>query len=137
MTALQELRALILADLDVLFRRLYLLLVNLRAHGRGLIQTVANFDLANAIDKFVEELRIHALLHDNSARRGAALASRAETSPDRAIDRKINVGVVENNNCVLAAHFERAVLEGARSRLANDAANFARAGKGNCAHVIV
>ena len=80
---------------------------------------------------------MHALLHDQAAGGGAALPGGAKASPHGAVDCQVDVGVFQNNDGVLAAHLQRAVLEGACRGLADNASNLARPGERNCAQIIV
>ena len=79
----------------------------------------------------VDELAGDALVHDDAAGGGAALAGGAERAPQRAVEREIEIRVVEHDHGVLAAHLQRAGLEAARQRLADDAPDFGRSGEGD------
>ena len=122
MAAAQHLRAFVLADLDVLQVGLHLALVDRRPHVDALVEPVADLQLLGALHQRIDELLVHALLHDDAAGRGAALAGGAERSPQRAFQRQLEVGVVEHDHRILAAQLQRAVLEGLRRFLADDAA---------------
>ena len=65
----------------------------------------------------------------HAAGRGAALAGGSEAAPDRAVDRKIEVGVVHHHDDVLAAHLEMDVLEGRRARFGHGLSDFGRSRK--------
>ena len=47
-------------------------------------------------------------MNHNARRSRAALAGRAERAPERAFDGVIDVGIIHDDDRVLAAHFERA-----------------------------
>ncbi len=70
-------------------------------------------------------------MNDDAAGGGAALAGGAEGSPERAVEGEVEVGVVEDDHGVLAAHFKGAGLEVACGGLADDAADFRGAGEGD------
>ena len=118
-----------LADLDVAQVGLELVLVDRRTHLDGLVEAVADFDLLGAGDEVLDELVVHAFLHDDAAGRGAALSGGAERAPESAFDGEVEVGVVEHDHRILAAEFERAMLEGLGRRGAHDSADFRRAGE--------
>ena len=61
------------------------------------------------------------LLQQDAAGGGAALAGGSEGSPERAVEREFEVGVVEDDLRVLAAHLERDGLEGGGGALGHDA----------------
>ena len=135
MAAAQHLRAFVLADLDVLQVGLHLRRVDRRTHVDALVETVADLQLLRARHELIDELLVHALLHDDAAGRGAALSGRAERSPQRAFQREIEIGVVEHDHRILAAEFQRAVLEALRRFLSDDAAHGCRSRERNRAHI--
>ena len=63
-------------------------------------------------DELLGELRGDSLLQQDAAGGGAALAGGAERSPERAVEGEFEVGVVEDDLRVFAAHFEGDGLEG-------------------------
>ena len=65
----------------------------------------------------VDESVVDALRHDQPRRGRAALAGGEERAVDGAFDRDLQVGVVEHDQRVLAAHLELELLH----RLARDA----------------
>ena len=68
--------------------------------------------------------------------RRAALAGRAERAPQRAVHREIHVGVVHDEDRVLAAHLEVQPLERRRARRRDDRApDLGRAREGDDLHV--
>ena len=88
-----------------------MILVDGRTHLDGFVEAVADFDLLGAGDEVIDKFAIHALLHDDAAGRGAALSGGAECAPEAAFNGEIEVGIVEHNHRILAAEFERAMLE--------------------------
>src|SRR5262249_30031849 len=77
------------------------------------------------------KLAVDAFLHDHAAGRGAALAGRAESSPENAFQSEIEIGIVKNDDGVFAAHFQRAGLKAARGGFSHNSAYFAGTGKGD------
>ena len=106
-----------------------------RAHLHGFVEAVADFQFLGAVDEALDEFAIHAFLHDDAAGRSAALAGGAERSPERAFDGEIEVGVVEHDHGILAAEFQRAMLETLGGDAADDAAYSRRSGQRNGANV--
>ena len=84
---------------------------------------------------FVGEFRGDSLLKKDAAGGGAALACGSEGSPERAVEGELEVGVVEDDLRVLAAHFEGDGLEGGGGTLGNVRAHFAGAGEADGADV--
>jgi hypothetical protein len=84
---------------------------------------------ARALDEPAHEFVVYAILHDETARRGAALSGGAERAPEHAVERQIQVGVVEHDHGILAAHFEREALVHAAADLADDASGVRRSGE--------
>src|SRR5712671_3361855 len=105
LAAAHQLRAFVLADRDVAEVSLQLLLVDRRTHLRGLIQSVADFQLLRAIHVAFDELSVDALLHDDAAGRSTTLAGGAEASPESAFDGQVEVGVVEDDHGILPTKF--------------------------------
>ena len=70
---------------------------------------------------------VEALVDDHAARRGAPLARGAEGRPEDAVEREVEVGVVHDDDRVLAAELEVDVLETLRGRLEDLHTRLARA----------
>ena len=117
------------ADFHVVEIGLELAFVDGRAHLGALVDTVANFQPLGALDVALHKFRVDAFLHDDAAGRGAALAGGAEAAPDAAFDGKIEVGVVQHDHGILAAQFQRAMLEALGGGGANDAPDCGRTGQ--------
>ena len=92
----------------------------MRADFDGLIESVADFELFGAGDKLLSELGRNSLLQQDAAGGCAALAGGAECAPERAVEGEVEVGVVENDLGVLAAHFKRDLLEGGGRALGDE-----------------
>ena len=70
-------------------------------------------------------------MHDHAARRRAALAGGAEGRPDDPLDREVEVGVVHDDDPVLAAELEMDVLELVGGVLRHEHARLPRAREGD------
>ena len=64
----------------------------------------------------VDELGLHGAVRDHAAGGGAALAGGAERAPEDAFDGQVEIGVVHDDDGVLAAHLERDALVQLRAR---------------------
>ena len=85
--------------------------------------------LARASTSLRHELVVDPVLQDQAARGRAALAGGAERAPEHAVEREVEVGVVQHDLRVLAAHLERQALVHAPAGLADDAARLGGAGE--------
>ncbi len=112
MAAAEELRAFVQRDLDILGRGFDLIGVDLRADFDGLIEAVADLEFSGAGDELLREFGRDSLLQQDAAGGRAALAGGAESAPERAVEGEVEIGVVENDLRILAAHLERDLLEG-------------------------
>ena len=112
-----ELGALVLGDLDVLQVLVELALVDDRADMRAGLERVVDDEALQALGQRLDEAVVDAGLHDQARGRGAALAGGEEGAVDGAFDRDLQVGVVEHDERVLAAHLELHLLH----RLGRDA----------------
>ena len=117
--AAQQFRAFGQRNFDIARRGLDLIRVHLRADFDRFIEAVADLQLFRARDKSFGELGGNSLLQQDAARRRASLPRRPERAPQRAIKREIEIGVVEHDLRVLAAHLKRDLLEGGGSALRN------------------
>ena len=109
--AARQFRAFVFANVDVAQISLQLLFVHGRAHVDGLIQTIADLQSLGAVDIAIDEFAVHALLHDDATGGRAALAGRTKCAPESAFDGEIEIRVVEHDHRILAAEFQRAMLE--------------------------
>ena len=135
MAATEELRSLAQRNIDILLRSLDLRGVHLRADFDGFVEAVADLELFGARDKLFGEFRGDSLLQQDAAGGRAALAGGAECAPQRAVEREIEIGVVEDDLRVFAAHLERNLLEGGGGALRDQRAHRARAGEADGAHI--
>jgi hypothetical protein len=88
-------------------------------------------------DELRLQLVVDAALDDDPARGRAALAGRAEGRPDDPFDGEVEVGVVEDDDRVLAAELQMDVLEAVGRRLQDRNAGLARACERDHSHVRV
>ena len=121
----------ILADIDVAHDLFDGVFVDDRAHVDFWIGAVANTQCFGPFNQFLCELLVHFLVHDQPRRSRTALAGSPERAPDSAFNRVVDVGVVHDDDRVLAAHLERADRVAFRACGSNHLARFSRAGDGN------
>src|SRR5690606_7572332 len=69
-------------------------------------QRIANLQGGRTLRKGVDEPVVNAAFHDEAGRSRTALAGRIKRSVDGAFDGGIEVGIVEHDERVLAAHFK-------------------------------
>ena len=121
----------VLADPDIVEVLIELVLVDHRPDLRAGLQRVVDDEAFHALGDRVDEAVVDAVRHDEARRRRAALAGREERAVDGALDRHLEVGVVEYHQRVLAAHFELHLLHriGADAGLRDLAPGRNRAGK--------
>ena len=117
MAAAQQGRALALGNLHIALRSFNLGGVHLRAHLDGLVKPIADLQLSGPFHQFFGELGGDAFLQQDAAGGCAALAGGAEGAPQRSFERQFEVGVVEHDLRVFAAHLQRNRLEGGRGAL--------------------
>jgi hypothetical protein len=98
------------ADVDVAVDLFQRGLVDHWTDGRWREKAIADFQLPDAIEQQLGERAAHAPVHDDAARSRTPLAAGAKCAPHDTIDGKREVGVVEHDNPVLAAHFQRAAF---------------------------
>src|SRR5207249_1162869 len=111
MAARDQLGAFIPANFNVAQVSLQLLLIDGGSHLHGFVEAVADLQLLGAVHVALDEFAVDAFLHDDAAGGGATLAGGAEASPESAFNGEIEVGIVEDDHRILAAEFERAMLE--------------------------
>src|SRR6185503_7906073 len=101
--ACEELGALVLADPGVGVDLLERGLVDDRADVGVVLPAGPEPQLLDALDEARLELVVRALLDDHARRGGAALTRGAERRPENPVDRELDVGIVEDDDRVLAA----------------------------------
>jgi hypothetical protein len=82
-----------------------------RSHLRRRIEPVADPERFRASHELFEKRLVELLVHDDTARRGAALAARAKATPQAPLHRQLEVRIVHDHDDVLAAHLEVHLLE--------------------------
>src|SRR5919205_346240 len=111
LAAREELRALVLPDLRVGVDLLERALVDHGADVGLVLPAGAEAHLLGDRDELRLERVVHTVLDDHAARGRAALAGGAEGRPDDPVDGQVEIGVVEDDDRVLAAELEVDVLE--------------------------
>jgi hypothetical protein len=84
-----------------------------------------------ALDEPPLQRVVDVAVDDHAARRSAALARGAERRPDDPLDGEVEIGVLHDEDRVLAAELEVDVLEPVRGRLRHGDAGLAGAGEGD------
>ena len=135
LAAADEARALLLGDLHVLEVGVELGLVHGGAHLHALVEAVAHLEGLGALGEHLDELVVDAPLDEAAARGGAALAGGAEGAPEHALDGQVEVGVVHDDDGVLAAHLQAHALEVGGAGEVDLAAHLGGAGEGDEGHV--
>src|SRR5205823_14283677 len=102
----EELRALVLPDPRVRVNLFERALVDDGPDVDALLPTGAEPQLLGDRDEPLLQLLVRALLHDHARGGGAALSCRAERRPDDPLHREVDVGVLEDDDRVLAAELE-------------------------------
>ena len=126
-----QLRALTLARLDVAEHGLHLGPGDDRAHPRRLVHRVADLERLDPVGQLRHEVVVDLVLEEQARAGGAHLALVVEDARERALHRRLHVGVGEDDVRRLAAELERDALERA-GRLAHDPlAHLGRAREGD------
>src|SRR5207247_3126968 len=94
MAAADQPGAFALPDPHVLHHGVELTRADDGTHFRRRVEPVADAQGAGARGKAIEECLVDLLVHDNPARRRAALPARAEPAPETAFDGQVGDGVV-------------------------------------------
>ena len=98
-----------------------------RSHQRGRIERVANAHLLVRAHQPIDQLARDRLLHDDAPRRGAALAGGADRAEQDRARREIEVGVLGDDDRVVAAELEDRPAEAFGHRRRNVLADLRRA----------
>jgi len=104
--------------------------IDQRADIVRFIQRRADAQVLHARLHLADEALVDRLLHQQARTGAADLALVEPDRIDQAFDRRIQVGVVEHDERRLAAQFQRQLLAAAGRGLADQAADFGRAGEG-------
>src|SRR4030095_6538555 len=105
-TARQLSAALVLSDTDVAHDLFDSVRIDHWSNVRLRVRTVANPQASCLCDKLINELFVDFLVNDQARRRSTALPRRTEGAPNGAFNGEINIGIVHDDDCVLAAHLE-------------------------------
>jgi hypothetical protein len=79
----------------------------------------------------------NAFLHQDARAGAADLALVEPDGIDHAFDRRVEIGIVEDDEGRLAAQFQRQLLAGSGRGLADDAADLGRAGEGDLVDAVM
>lgn len=90
---------------------------------------VAEHELSGTLHERGDEFVMHAVLHNEPARRGAPLPCRPERTPERPFERQVEIRVVEHDHRILAAHLEREPLVQPTAGFADVTARLRRPGE--------
>ena len=102
-----------------------------RADVDGLVERIADAEGRHARLELGDEALLDRLLHEEARAGAADLALVEPDGVDEALDGAVEIGVLEDDVGRLAAELERQALAGAGGGLADDLADFGRAGEGD------
>jgi hypothetical protein len=108
--------------------------IDQRPHVGARLKTVADAQRLSSSSQLLRERFLHGFMYDHAARRGAALAGRAEGTQGNATHRKIHVGVIHHDNGILAAQFQGATAQVAPTDLRDAPPNLGRTGQRDHIH---
>ena len=110
-------------------------LVDQRALGDALLGAVADLHRLDLGGELVDEGVVNAVLHVDAVGADAGLAHVAIFRHHGAVDRGVDVGIVEHDERRVAAQFHAGLLDGGRAHGQKLGADLGRAGEGQLAHV--
>ena len=131
----EQLGALLLAQVDVAEDLVHLLLRDLRALLGGRVERVADLALLGLLGQALDELLVDLLLDEQPAAGRAALAAVEVDGVEGAGDGLLHVGVGEDDVRALAAQLERGPLERVGGGLLDDLGRIDVAGEGDLVDV--
>ena len=103
----EHLRALLHRVVDQLDHLVAAFLVDQRPERDAVVEAVAHLERAHLGGELLGELVVHLLVHVEAVRRRAGLAHVAHLGDHRALDRGVDVGVVEHDEGRVAAELHR------------------------------
>src|SRR5690606_35565367 len=95
------------------------------------VQRMADLERLGTMSQFAYKLRVDAALNDDATAGGTALAGRVKSPLYRTVEGSVQVGVVQHDQRILAAHLQLNFLLARRGLLEYLAPGRHRAGKGN------
>src|ERR1700732_5221179 len=98
MATREELRSFRLPDLHIVHHGFELLLIDAGAHVNACVETIADLQLLGACYKARGKFVVHGLVHRDSAGCGTTLAGDAESAPDSAVDREVEICVFHHQD---------------------------------------
>jgi hypothetical protein len=118
----------------MLFHLLHRLHVDQRPLHHAGFDAIAHFHGGNLRAQLLRKLVVNAFLHEKPVGADAGLSGIAELGRHRALDRGIDIGIVEHDKRRIAAELERDLLDGAGALRHQQFSDFGRAGEGEFAH---
>src|SRR6185437_7832981 len=82
--------------------------------------TIAQRERRHALPEPLEKFIMNAVLQNEPAGGGAALPRRAECAPEHALQREIEIGIIQDDLRVLPTHFKRQPLVHPATDFTND-----------------
>src|SRR5690606_9297171 len=126
-----QLRALVLADLDIGRHAIELCRGDDRAHQGAVGQRIANREALRGVDQVLHEAIVVVGGDEDAGAGGAGLAAVAEPGRDGGAGGGLQIGVGEDDVRALAAQLQRDLLDGVGSRLQDAGAGGRLAGEGD------
>ena len=120
-----------LANVDVVHDLVHGVFVDNRADFHFRIGAVADAQSLRALDQLPGKLAVHFLVNYQTRGRSAALSGSTERAPERAFDSVINVSIIQDDDCVLAAHLQRTDRVAFGAGVSDSTARLSRAGERN------
>ena len=108
--------------------------VDQRAERDALVEAVAHLERRHLVGELFGEFVVHLLVHIEAVRRRAGLAHVAHLGDHRALDRGVDVGVLEHDERRVAAQFHRGLDDIVGGLMQQLAADLGRAGERHHAH---
>ena len=135
--ARQYLRPLGLGILDMGFRLVDRRRLDQRPLHDTIIHAIADLECLDRLCEFLGECVVDLILHVDAVGAYAGLARVSELRADSSFDRRIQIGVVENDHRCMAAEFHRNLLNGVGGLLHELTADLGRAGECDLANEII
>ena len=105
--------------------------IDQRTHQRPRLERIADPHLAVGVAQAPLQLRVPRLVDEDSTRAGAALTSRADRAEDDRRHRQVEIGVLIDDDRVVAAELEQGLAKARRHTLADLASHGRRSGEGD------
>ncbi len=112
-------------------------LVDQRAHEDAVLQRITDGDAGVGLDQTLDHLRCDALLQEEAPQAGAPLAGSPHRGKEDGAQGEVEIGVVRDDDRVVAAELEDAAAKTTGGGLGDVAAHLRGTGKGNQWHPLV